>query len=135
MSHRTAIGLIVLALSAGTLAACQKADKAPPSAPSAPAAAPAIPAEDASMAAATEQERQAQLARAAADPVVGVIERAELCLHFAGEEAYDDARRAQIDKAFEDNRCDAVVADGDALKAAHPKDAARIDAALVDLRG
>lgn len=87
-----------------------------------------------SEAALMEQERQAQLARAAADPVAGVIERAELCLHFGGEEAYDADRRAQINKAFEDNRCDAVVADGDALKASHPQDAARIDEALKDLR-
>ena len=81
-----------------------------------------------------EEQRQAQAARAAADPVAGVIERAEICLHFGGEEGYDAERRAQIAKAFEDNKCDTVVADGDALKATHPDAVARIDAALEPLR-
>ena len=81
-----------------------------------------------------QQERQSRLARWAADPAVGVIERAELCLHFGGEEAFDDERWAQINKAYEDNRCESVVADGDALKATRPGDAARIDEALKDLR-
>ena len=84
-----------------------------------------------------EQEQQAlaeRRAREAADPVTGVIERAEICLHFAGEEAFDDARRAQIGRAFDDNRCDTVVADGEALKVRQPQDAERIDAAIADLR-
>ncbi|CAL1691079.1 hypothetical protein MMB232_01214 [Brevundimonas subvibrioides] len=81
-----------------------------------------------------QQELAAQRTRAAADPVAGVIERAEICIHFGGEEPFDDARRAQIDQAFEDNQCDTVVADGDALKARRPQDAARIEAAIADLR-
>lgn len=80
------------------------------------------------------QEKRERAARAAADPVVGVVERAELCLHFGGEEGYDAARRAQIDKAFKDEKCDTVVADADALKARRPQDAKRLDAAVADLR-
>ncbi|CAN5458842.1 hypothetical protein BH10PSE1_BH10PSE1_27560 [soil metagenome] len=126
---------VLIGLAAVTLAACKPA--APPE--SAPAAAPSTAmgeaAADAEMKEQTRLAQVEQRARAAADPVVGVIERAELCLHFGGEEPFDAARGAQIDKAFEDNRCDTVVADGDALKASHPQDAARIDAALADLRG
>ena len=81
-----------------------------------------------------EQDRRERAARAAADPVVGVVERAELCLHFAGEEGFNAERRAQIDKAFADNRCDAVVADADALKATRPQDAAKLDEAVSALR-
>lgn len=146
MSRRAAFVLSVGLLSALTLTACGRSESQTAAAPAASGAAstatvqatptppntpaPAITEEDA----AYEQERQAQLARAAADPVVGVIERAELCLHFGGEEGFDAARRAQIDRAFADNRCDTVVADGDALRASRPQDAARIDAALRDLR-
>jgi hypothetical protein len=66
--------------------------------------------------------------------VDALIARADACLHFAGEEPYDAARRAEIEKALTANRCETVVADGDALKVARPKDAARIEASLSDLR-
>ncbi len=145
MSRSTAAACLIGLLAALALSACQRTETqtapapAPaPSAASATAPAASTPAAvepaDESQEALMQQERQAQLARAAADPVVGVIERAELCLHFGGEEPFDDARRAQINRAFTDNRCDTVVADGDALKASRPQDAARIDAALRDLR-
>jgi hypothetical protein len=81
-----------------------------------------------------EQEGRARAARAAADPVIGIIERAEMCLHFGGEEGFDAARRAQIDKALADEKCDSIVTDAEALKAARPKDATRLDEAVRDLR-
>lgn len=125
---------VLIALSLLALAGCRPAQPVETPAKAEPSQAALEAAADKEMADAVVQERQAQLARAAADPVVGVIERAELCLHFGGEEGYDAERRAQIDKAFEDNKCDTVVADGDALKAAHPEAVARIDTALEPLR-
>ncbi len=125
------IGLLAVT----TLAACDRAPSASAeaalannAASNAPVTANVTEADEA------EAERQARAARAAADPVAGIVDRAEICLHFAGEEPFDDARRAQIDQAFEENRCETVVADGDALKAQRPQDAARIDQALANLR-
>lgn len=72
--------------------------------------------------------------RQASDPVQALIARAELCQHFADEEPYDAARRAEINKAFADNRCGRLDADIHALKIARPSDAARLEAALSGLR-
>lgn len=135
-----AIALTLIVAGATALTACGRTDaqtEAPASTPA--AVAPMSEAEAAAFEAQDmrnmqQQELAAQRSRAAADPVVGVTERAELCLHFGGEEAYDEERRVQIDQAFENNRCDTVVADGDALKAQRPQDAARIEAAIADLR-
>jgi hypothetical protein len=82
----------------------------------------------------TVEAPQARLTGAASDPVAAIVERAELCIHFGGEEGFDEARRAQINKAFEDNKCDSVVADGDALKALRPGEAVRIDEALASYK-
>ncbi len=119
------------------LAACEPAAPTPapaddPTVATADTASPVDMDED--LAALERQALAERRARAAADPVVGVMERAEICIHFGGEEPFDDARRAQIDRAFTDNGCDTVVADADALKARRPQDAARLDDAVRDLR-
>jgi hypothetical protein len=72
----------------------------------------------------------------ASGPVESLSEfeaRAELCGHWGGEEAYDAARGAQIDAALRRGRCDALMDDAAALRAAHQSDPtalARIEAAL-----
>jgi len=48
------------------------------------------------------------------------IERADGCLHWAGEEPYDAIRRQEIDKALQELRCLELKADLFALKAAYP---------------
>ncbi|HEY0302166.1 MAG TPA: hypothetical protein VGC36_12555 [Rhizomicrobium sp.] len=42
--------------------------------------------------------------------------RIETCVHFSGEEPYDDARKAEILKAMTDAKCDNVDADESALR-------------------
>ena len=61
------------------------------------------------------------------------VERAEMCNHWAGEEPYDDARRAEIDRNLNDLRCTTITRDGEALKVSRrerPEDVRRIDEAL-----
>lgn len=43
------------------------------------------------------------------------IDRVNICGHFAGEEPYDEERRASLNKAAAENRCDAVGCDYEAL--------------------
>ncbi|HYC98836.1 hypothetical protein [Brevundimonas sp.] len=67
------------------------------------------------------------------DAVTRFVERAEMCAHFSGEEPYDDARRAEIDKALSDMRCPTLLRDGAALRLSRkdrPEDVLRIDEAL-----
>ena len=67
------------------------------------------------------------------DALARFIERAEMCEHFAGEEPYDDARRAEIDRNLSDLRCTTITRDGEALKISRrdrPEDVRRIDEAL-----
>lgn len=67
------------------------------------------------------------------DAVTRFVERADMCAHFSGEEPYDDARRAEIDKALSDMRCTTLLRDGAALKVSRkdrPEDLRRIDEAL-----
>lgn len=111
MSRVLVIGLAFIAL-----AACRPAQ---PSDPAAPAeAAPAV---------------EAAAPAPPADPVAAFVERAEMCVHFGGEEPYDAARAAEIAAAVQANRCEALAADGAALKASTPAAAAQIDAALAPL--
>lgn len=68
------------------------------------------------------------------DAVSRFVERAQMCEHWMGEEPYDDARRAQIDRNQRDLRCTTVSRDGEALKLSRrdrPDDLRRIDEALV----
>ena len=65
--------------------------------------------------------------------VTRFVERAEMCAHWAGEEPYDDARRAEIDRNLGDLRCTTITRDGEALKLSRkdrPEDLRRIDEAL-----
>lgn len=67
------------------------------------------------------------------DAVTRFVERAEMCAHWAGEEPYDDARRAEIDRNLNDLRCTTITRDGEALKLSRkdrPQDLSRIDEAL-----
>ena len=67
------------------------------------------------------------------DAVTRFVERAEMCAHWGGEEPYDDARRAEIDRNLNDLRCTTIRRDGEALKLSRkdrPEDARRIDEAL-----
>ena len=67
------------------------------------------------------------------DAVTRFLERAEMCEHWMGEEPYDDARRAEIDRNQRDLRCTTVRRDGEALKLSRrdrPDDLRRIDEAL-----
>lgn len=65
--------------------------------------------------------------------VIRFVERAEMCAHWSGEEPYDDARRAEIDRNLNDLRCTTLTRDGEALKLSRkgrPEDLRRIDEAL-----
>jgi hypothetical protein len=67
------------------------------------------------------------------DAVTRFLERAEMCEHWMGEEPYDDARRAEIDRNLNDLRCTTVRRDSEALKLSRrdrPEDVRRIDEAL-----
>ena len=72
------------------------------------------------------------------DALTRFIERAEMCEHFAGEEPYDDARRAEIDRNLRELRCTTITRDGEALKVSRrerPEDVRRIDEALAGFQG
>ncbi len=65
--------------------------------------------------------------------VTRFIERAEMCAHWSGEEPYDDARRAEIERNLRDLRCTTITRDGEALKLSRrerSEDLRRIDEAL-----
>jgi hypothetical protein len=67
------------------------------------------------------------------DAVTRFVERAEMCVHWSGEEPYDEARRAEIDRALRDMRCATLLRDSAALKVSRkdrPEDVRRIDEAL-----
>lgn len=48
--------------------------------------------------------------------VVDFIDRTEACLHWAGEEPFDEARRKEIEEAVAELRCAEVKADHAALR-------------------
>ena len=67
------------------------------------------------------------------DAVTRFVERAEMCAHWSGEEPYDEARRAEIDRTLNDLRCTTITRDGEALKLSRrdrAEDVRRIDEAL-----
>ena len=67
------------------------------------------------------------------DAVARFVERAQMCEHWMGEEPFDDARRAEIDRNLTDLRCMTIRRDGEALKLSRkdrPEDIRRIDEAL-----
>lgn len=53
-------------------------------------------------------------------------DRVEQCQHWAGEEAYDAARRRQIDQAFDRLRCDLLERDAARLRRRHAGDRASL---------
>jgi hypothetical protein len=55
--------------------------------------------------------------------VTSLVGRIQTCVHFGGEEPYDKARAAEIDKAMDDAKCDAVPADEAAMRKKYAKDA------------
>ncbi len=55
-------------------------------------------------------------ALAAPRDVARYIDRRDGCNHWAGEEGYDAARRAEINKAIDDLRCTALDRDGRVLR-------------------
>jgi hypothetical protein len=55
-------------------------------------------------------------ALAAPRDVARYIGRREGCNHWAGEEGYDAARRAEINKAIDDLRCTVLDKDGQVLR-------------------
>lgn len=62
-----------------------------------------------------------------------LVERAEGCVHFAGEEPYDDARRADIEQALTELRCDTLAKDAAFERARFegaPEAQARLDQAM-----
>jgi hypothetical protein len=50
------------------------------------------------------------------------MDRAEGCWHFAGEEGYDAARRAEIARAIAELRCAQLKADEQALRAKYARE-------------
>jgi hypothetical protein len=70
--------------------------------------------------------------RTAPADVGAYMDRAEGCWHFAGEEAYDAARRAEIDRALAELKCSSLKAEEATLRrkyARSPAALAAIDAA------
>ncbi|MEH6665033.1 MAG: hypothetical protein V7678_09275 [Brevundimonas sp.] len=55
------------------------------------------------------------------------VRRRVTCDHWAGEEGYDAGRAAQIEAALSGGRCDALEADGQALRRTHAEDEAILD--------
>ena len=67
------------------------------------------------------------------DAMSRFVERAQMCEHWMGEEPYDDARRAEIERNISELRCATLRRDGEALKLSRkdrPEDLRRIEAAL-----
>lgn len=64
--------------------------------------------------------------------IAAYMDRTEGCWHFAGEEPYDDARRAEINRALIELKCTTLKADGQALRRKYARSApalAALDAA------
>ena len=55
------------------------------------------------------------------------VQRRMTCEHWAGEEGYDAGRAAQIEAALSGGRCNALEADGQALRRTHADDEAVLD--------
>jgi hypothetical protein len=56
------------------------------------------------------------LAAAISHDVARYLDRREGCNHWAGEEGYDDARRAEINKAIDELKCTALDRDERSLR-------------------
>ncbi|HTH98765.1 MAG TPA: hypothetical protein VL574_15220 [Stellaceae bacterium] len=63
------------------------------------------------------------------------LDRADGCAHWAGEEAYDQMRARQIERAETQLKCDQLDRDGKTLRARYPDDPVvrrAIDSALAE---
>jgi hypothetical protein len=68
-------------------------------------------------------------ARKTATPeIAAYMDRAEGCWHFAGEEPYSAARRAEINRALSELKCTTLKADGQALRRKYARSAPAIEA-------
>lgn len=68
-------------------------------------------------------------ARKTAPADVGAyMDRAEGCWHFAGEEPYDAARRAEIERALSELNCSRLRQDAQALRRKYARSAPVLDA-------
>lgn len=68
-------------------------------------------------------------ARKTAPADVGAyMDRAEGCWHFAGEEPYDAARRAEIERALSELHCSRLKQDAQALRRKYARSAPVLDA-------
>ena len=68
-------------------------------------------------------------ARKTASPEIATyMDRAEGCWHFAGEEPYSAARRAEINRALSELKCTTLKADGQALRRKYARSAPAIEA-------
>ena len=56
--------------------------------------------------------------------VEAFLDRSEQCDHWAGEEPYDEARRKEIDAAFDKLNCESIAAERQRLQQRYKKDAA-----------
>ena len=88
---------------------------ASPAAPAAPVVPPAPPAAPAPLAANEDPPALAALRKGMPPDVSDFIRRAVVCNHWAGEEPYDEDRRAQIAAAVQSLSCRALDADQVAL--------------------
>ena len=66
---------------------------------------------------------QARVDQAPGDVKAFIVRRAE-CNHFMGEEPYDEARRAYLDRALRELRCNLLHRDERRLRHVHRKDGA-----------
>jgi hypothetical protein len=60
--------------------------------------------------------------------VAAFLDRSEQCDHWAGEEPYDEARRKEIDAAFDRLHCETIPAERQRLQQRYKKDAAVMNA-------
>lgn len=104
------------ALSVPVPAPSLPASPASPAAPAAPVVPPAPPAAPAPLAANEDPPALAALRRGMPPDVSDFIGRAVGCNHWAGEEPYDEDRRAQIAAAVQSLGCRALDADHAALR-------------------
>lgn len=72
--------------------------------------------------AASETDPLAELKTGVPRPVGALIERIVSCHHWAGEEPYDAARRAEINEAIRDLRCRALERDEKRIQKTYGKD-------------
>lgn len=70
--------------------------------------------------------------KTAPEEIAAYMDRAEGCWHFAGEEPYNAARRAEINRALTSLKCTTLKADGQVLRRKYARSApalAALDAA------